>query len=365
MSETNITIPLQSSIVKAAKFLETTQWPGGFWIDFELYVGMSNQWVTAYVAHCLARAVPGSPALAEAIAYLLRTELPASGWGFNRHVPPDGDSTANAVYLLARYGRQSLESSDLLRFAQTLASFQSESDGGFVTYKPRPVSPEEEKPAFMYEGSGWTISHLSVAGLAAVALLAIDLSFPQALFQPHRQKAAEYTRRMQEPGGYWEDHWWADRVYGTYWAARFLASNSPVADQNDAARLERAKDWLAQVVYPDGAWGDGYGGLGGAFYTALAVSTLLLEAGCGVRLASESRFAPLARRGLECLLEMQDQDGGWPSVPMLLTPVPEVLVPWESQHPSSRQAVADQNRLFTTATALAALARGQDWLARS
>jgi squalene cyclase len=365
MSETSITAKLRASIVKAAKFLETGQWPGGFWIDFELYVGMSNQWVTAYVAHCLARAVPQSPALAPAMSYLLRTELPASGWGFNRHVPPDGDSTANAVYLLARYGREFLDPSDLLRCARTLASFQSEGDGGFVTYKARQVRPGEEKPAFMYESSGWTISHLSVTGLAAVALLAFDAASAEAVFHPHRQRAAGFIRKTQEPGGYWEDHWWHDRVYGTYWAARFLATNPPTQDQDDFARLEKAKDWLAQVVHPDGAWGDGYGGAGAAFYTALAVSTLLLESICGVALVSEDRYASLARSGLECLLEMQGQDGGWPCVPMLLTPVPEVLIPWESQHPSSRQAVADQNRLFTTATALVALARGRDWLARS
>jgi len=326
---------------------------------------MSNQWVTAYVAHCLARAVPGSPALAPAITYLLRTELPTSGWGFNRHVPPDGDSTANAVYFLARYGRDFLDPSDLLRCAHTLASFQSEGDGGFVTYKARPARPGEEKPAFMYESSGWTISHLSVTSLAAVALLAFDLASADGVFRPYRQRAAEFIRKTQEASGYWEDHWWQDRVYGTYWAARFLATNPPEVGQDDVARLERAKDWLAQVVHTDGAWGNGLDGDAAAFYTSLAVSTLLLETGCGVPLALESRFASLARRGLECLLEMQEQDGGWPTVSMLLTPVPEVVVPWESQHPSSHQAVPDQNRLFTTATTLVALARGRDWLARS
>lgn len=374
MSLTNIAPSLQRSIDLAIDYLETSQWPGGFWIDFELYVGMSNQWVTAYVAHCLARARRTSPAITKAIAYLQRTELEAGGWGYHREVPPDGDSTANVVYLLARYHRKALERAEILRCAAILLSFQSVENGGFVTYRSRPAAHDGSQPAFMYQGSGWTIAHLSVTGLAVVALLATD----RKAFRSQIEQGCKFIRKMQTSAGYWEDHWWQDRIYGTYWAARALTTNASSASENiplagdsqvnisgDHERARLAQRWLLQAIETDGGWGNGKGGTSSAFYTGLAISTLLLPAGivCSPLSATERAHANTAvYQGLQWLVEAQLPDGSWPSVPMLLTPVPEVLVPWESDHPSSHQAVADQNRLFTTATVVATLARALDWL---
>ena len=81
------------------------QWPGGYWIDFNLMIGMSSHWVTAYVAHCLNEAKPASPAILKAHSWLIETELSEGGWGFNRDVPPDADSIANVLLFFARSNR--------------------------------------------------------------------------------------------------------------------------------------------------------------------------------------------------------------------------------------------------------------------
>lgn len=347
MSETIMDLPLDNVIERACLFLEKWQWPGGFWIDFELVVGMSSQWVTAYISHCLAQANANSSALAPANKWLLQTQLEEGGWGYNRDIPPDGDSTANAVLFLAGYGRTNLSEEVLDHAAETLLTFRSNNDGGFMTYRPIPHIPGEEKHKFMFEGSGWCISHLSVTALAAVALHKVN----PVKFRHVLKEAAVFIKQRQDPAGFWDDHWWLDRIYGTYWSSRFLNS------MGDRISPQRAIDWLVRNNQDGKAWGNGLGSQPSPYHTALALSTLML-------LDSPPRVHQLIKNGIAWLIENQRADGGWTSVPILLTVIPEIHEPWRSTDASSRQAVADQYSLFTSATVLVALVNYRDFRVR-
>ena len=336
-------MPLSTVIERACSFLEKYQWPGGYWIDFELVVGMSSQWVTAYISHCLAQANANSAALARAYQWLLHTRLEDGGWGYNRDLPSDGDSTANTIFFLAGYDRNNVSEEVLEGAAETLLTFRSQEDGGFITYRPVQSTPGEDRHKFRFEGSGWCISHLSVTAMAAVALHKVNpIKYRHVL-----QDVAAYIQQHQNPAGFWDDHWWLDRIYGTYWASRFLDW------MGDKVTHQPAINWLISINQDGEAWGNGLGGEPSPYHTALALSTLLLD--------GSPRVHQLIDRGIAWLIENQRADGGWTSVPILLTPEPDIHEPWLSTHISSRKAVPDQYSLFTSATVLLALANYRDF----
>ena len=332
---------LEKAIKNACRFLERSQWPGGFWIDFELAVGMSSQWVTAYIAHSLALAGGSKETLTQSRDWLVRTQFNEGGWGFNRHVPPDADSIANVLLFFSNFDRK--DETFLNKAADFLKTFQTTSDGGFKTYRSRSLRPGETQVEFLYEDSGWCISHLSVTALAAEALIGVSKTNHDKVLQP----AANFIRSQQTRQGYWNCYWWLDPMYGTYRAARTLSL------LGDETGPRKAAKWLADSCRNDGGWGGHLNGNAAPFFTALAVSTLML-------LHDERAFQPFIRRGVAWLLDTQRDDGSWDSVPVLLTPVPQVRVPWEETDPSCTAAVPDQNRLFTTATVLAALTSYHD-----
>jgi squalene cyclase len=315
------------------------QWPGGYWIDFNLMIGMSSHWVTAYVAHCLNEAKPASPAILKAHSWLIETELSEGGWGFNRDVPPDADSIANVLLFFACSNRSASDKNLSLNIGNKLLSYQSAVDGGFATYLPRPTRSDKPESRFIYSGSGWCISHLSVTALAALALWTVDSVF----YEQNLFAAASYIRQRQNELGFWEDHWWYGRTYGTYWATLFLHN------MGESEALARAQGWLLESASRP-AWGNGLGGNPSAFHTALALATLMIN-------PNTTSIREAINAGIAWLLGNQLEDGSWPSVPILLTPIPEILNPHQSSHPSSKDAVADQHRQFTTATVLTCITR--------
>ena len=338
MADINITFILDNAIDRACQFLERSQWPGGFWIDFELAVGVSSQWVTAYVAQSLVQAIGSQQAIAQACDWLIRTQFEGGGWGFNRHVPPDADSIANVLLFFSKLKHEIPDETFLEKIADFLTTFQTTGDGGINTYRSRPPRPSEVQVEFLYEESGWCISHLSVTALAAEALFSVN----KAKYKNTIQTAAEYIKKQQTAQGYWNCYWWYGPLYSTYRAARTLSL------MDDGNNLQRAAHWVAETCQSDGGWGNHLGGNSTPFFTALAVSTLML-------VHEKPIQQHLIQQGIAWLLDTQQSDGSWESVPMLLTPIPQVRVPWEEKDPSCFTAVPDQNRLFPTATVLSAL----------
>jgi hypothetical protein len=111
----------------------------------------------------------------------------------------------------------------------------------------------------------------------------------------------------------------------------------------------QAWHWLQSGQQPNGGWGYTVGETAAQpINTAIALRALL----------PADAPANVTRRAAEWLLAAQEQDGGWPSCPILRFPRPEVLAPWADPNfpemePGSRRD--DNNRLFTTATVLQAL----------
>lgn len=310
------------SLGRGTAFLLANQGRDGLWRDFLTPAGEASGWVTGYVGTALHLAAPDAPALDRTAGTLVATQNADGGWGYNEAVPTDADSTAWALLFLARTGRND---SSCQRAATCLIQYQSAEDGGVPTYRdPGPIR------RYMGVGrwtrfDGWCRPHTEVTAVAGRAL---------AETSPEQAAAAwRFVRSQQRPDGSWSSYWWFSPHYATLQAVELAAQ------VGDREALDRAAAWVRRSPYHD------------AFTTALSLSVLAMAGETG---------EPMAR-ALSRLAELQQEDGSWPSQPMLRIPLPGDRDPNRARRrrirPGKGFLVHDQHRTFTTATCVASLAR--------
>jgi hypothetical protein len=297
-----------ASIVRALEYLCCAQSRAGFWSEWQLPPGESRMWTTAYIGYRLSSlANSHRSAVAEhldrAAAWLCACGFPNGGWGYSDQTGPDADSTSLAILFLSRLKQPVSE--DSLR---CLAEFQ-QSDGGFATYTPA------------WSWGAWTESHPEVT---AAALLAALTARPCS--DPGIARGLDYLRGRQRADGLWNSFWWTSCLYATEAALAVLNS----ADEPLETRRLLAS--LGQVSPA------------GAFEVALLL-LCLIRTGC----ERESLCAENAR----ALFSAQLPDGSWPACPMLRLTSREISEPWAVR--DAGPVFDDERRLFTTATAAAAL----------
>jgi hypothetical protein len=264
-------------------------------VDFQLPVGPADRWVTAYVAFALAEAGSlGAGALqSEACRWLEQNRGP-EGWGYNAGTPDDADSTSLASLALRAAGRPAApETLDFLRRC-------SRENGGVSTYPPG-TSP----------GGAWCESAPDVTPVC-VAARGFDASWRTAL---------DWLLETQRPDGFWNSYWWTTPLYTGWWVMRVFGASMP--------KIHRAKLVDAAKSLP----------VQGAFEQALRI-LLLSEAG-----------EPVSAHGL---IALQNPDGSWPASAWLRLARPEIADPW--RRIDSGACFLDHGRVFTTATALLAVA---------
>ena len=339
---------LAEALARGVRFLEKAQTADGRWLDFRFrfIVGdrdvISSQWVTAYVGQALTRVGAEAAALERARDWLASHAHPGGGWGFSLATPADADSTANVVHFLSHWREVPPWDAALAGACTSLLRYWDEAEAGFRTY--RPAERTSLNGWVSYPGSSWCDVHLSVTALAAWALHASG----DARHRPLIEACARAVRAQQRPEGFWEAYWWQGRTYSTFHAARLLSLSA-----EDAEPVARAARWVSGAQRATGGWGNGTEGEAAPFHTALALSTLLLDGG-------RTRHGPALLAGLRWLLSAQQPDGSWANVPTMRMPRPEVHRPWEDPEGCLLPLLTDRNRLFTTATVVAALADFRD-----
>jgi len=300
-----------SALAGAIAHLVAAQRADGAWRDFEALEGGSDEWVTGYVGAALA-AQPdpaGRAAARAAWAWLAPRARADGGWGFHDRTPPDADSTAWALRLAAALGE---DASPAARRARAFLARHRRPGGGVASYRdPEALGRFLGAPAGT-DFSGWTASHTCVT--AACAGLA-DVS--------------GYLRETQRRDGAWAGYWWCDDAYATALAAEALARTAPGDGDDAKTALDAALAWAAET--PADA---------GAFALACRLRVLRLAPAFGA-----------TRRALrERLIAAQRADGGFAGTARLRIPAPA--------GGGTPSVLVDDRGLFTTATALAALAAG-------
>jgi squalene-hopene/tetraprenyl-beta-curcumene cyclase len=126
---------------------------------------------------------------------------------------------------------------------------------------------------------------------------------------PRVQKALDYLYREQEEDGSWFGRWGVNYLYGTWQVLRGLAR---IGEDMQAERIQRAVQWLQSVQNEDGGWGETCASYEPGHPKANGPSTPSQTAWAlmGLFNAGDTSSAA-ARRGVEYLLNNQDDHGTW------------------------------------------------------
>lgn len=322
-----------SAIQRAADFLVTTQRSNGSWCDFDTLAGESTEWVTAYVALSMADPAfsPEEGAVKRAIKWLLSRPFYRTGWGYNRHVPVDADSTAWVLRLLQAKGR---EGHWKARMAKWFLSSCQTTDGGIRTYgsdfRIRIYTRLNRKVSM----KGWCNAHVCVTANAA------------AVNGPHRAKAISFIMENQNLDGSWSPYWWRDKSY--------LVSLALDCLEKGTVERANAVEWCCEQIREPNE--------------CKKLGTFYVASLCDVLLREGNLFLGYARPLIHWILSEQLSDGSWEaSAAMRIPPTyltnPDNFDNWTVGGKGGGSIVLDQHRNYTTATVIRCLSHFKNVLA--
>ncbi len=305
----------------------------GSWQCFETLAGKSDEWVTAYIGCCLGSMEDKEAcSLAEkAHRFLSRRRFFSQGWGFNRIVPSDADSTAWSLRL-----NEILKKQNPLRRkykkAQRLLLKHVNASNAVCTYRREGPIRHFTRLKKEISFDGWCGPHTCVT--AAVANLEAQ-QFSLAL---------DFLRNSQSSDGSWTAYWWTDPEYVTGLAVAALFRSKPSDKCVQAAfawAFERMKekDFVSTFLFPQGS----------CFATAWIIYLL-----------SFSNERSSISRVVEWLLSQQRVDGSWNPSATLRIPPPNCIDPenypsWSIDGKGGGSIIIDKNSVFTTSSVLFAL----------
>ena len=298
--------PLHAKAIHAIDYLISKQKNNGSWCDYCLPVGESDQWVTAFTGLGVAQISRklgyqnGFDAAHRAARFLQDFQEYDSGWGYNRHVGVDADSTAHAIRLFRELNIP-VETKD-----EECLMAHYDGSGGFSTYRV---------------DSMWGNPHPDVTASAGLAL-------NDRALQHIREDLLRYCSEVRLPNGIWPTFWWRNHQYGTFYMLELherIGALSSIGHYELSVKIQSCFDL---------AWTIG----------------IVLLYGCGASSTGQM---------LEVLWQMQQPSGAWPESPSLRVTDPTCRHPWICPEGSY---YADINRTITTSSVLRILARIDKWL---
>jgi len=126
---------------------------------------------------------------------------------------------------------------------------------------------------------------------------------------PAVQRALEFVKSNQEPDGCWWGRWGVNYIYGT-----FLALNGLLFMGEDMNRpgIRKAVGWLENCQNADGGWGETCESYAKPELRGQGVSTASQTAWAILGLvAGGEASGPVAKKGVEFLLQRQNEEGTW------------------------------------------------------
>lgn len=289
----------------------------GYWHDFTLAPGNSDEWVTGYVGTRLHPITGTSPELLESWEALrARAQWRGVGWAYNGYVPQDADSTTWVLRFAAALGI----SDDVTHQArESLEDFRHE-NGMLGTYGPTEAIRAFIGATDVRSFAGWTAAHACVTGAAAGLAGMVP-----------RNTLLD----CQGPDGRWHSYWWEEDAFATALVVESLP---------DRAARDRAGRWVVEQL----------NSLSGKNSFSIAN---LIHAACSAGFATDPRVTAAAAH----LADSGLPDGSWLSGARMRVPDPADQDPdsnrtWIEGGRIERAVVSDKRRIFTTVTVVHALA---------
>lgn len=289
---------LRSGIAHGARFLERAQRADGSLRGFFLYPGASSSWLTAHVCFVLEGVSELEGLMRRAAHYLARHGAEDGGWGYNRHVAVDCDSTAQALMVLQRFA---LPYPSFL--IHDLAAAQA-AGGGYPTYVP----PTADAPR-----DGWQTVH------AEVSAMVLECLRRAGGFDARVTRCTAWLAEVCDTGVL-RSYWWSDPAYALWLQARVGLLSAQAAP-------------ALQALLASGC----------------ACPQLPMALSAALRLDDHEFDCALATRRI---LAAQLADGSWPCAPCLRVTDNRVF---DASPEAAGLVAADKRRVFATAHAVAAL----------
>ena len=151
----------------------------------------------------------------------------------------------------------------------------------------------------------------------------------------------DFIRQTQSSEGYWNSYWSNGKLLGTYYCVEALSLLGV-----DGNRISKALEWLSKQQTKEGGWNNGVEEQITSYDTSLALISLMVQF---------EKYKTQIKKGIEWLVKNQLNDGSWEAFPFMTIPAP-----WDETQintPKILKAVADDNRIFTTATVLKSLSK--------
>lgn len=292
------------AIDAAVDFLLAARNQAGWWQDYDGFrEGISDEWVTAYIAHAMDES--GIVRMQSAVkrAWFLLSKRVRAGWGWNYLQPADADSTLWSLRLASRLGEINSSSAEAgLAFLR-----QHLQAAGISTYIPEHYRPWSKDATI---NPGWYEPHMCVTAVAAN-------------FAPLGDAPLAALRTNQYADGSWQGYWWKSPVYTTAHAAEALYR---FGTGNDRERFETAAAWMSNRIDKTTM----------PFEQALMLRLLSLQ---------PDKYRTQIEGLKESLLASQNDDGSWPGSAELAIP----------NAAGQEVAACDKRRLLTSATVVCSL----------
>ncbi|NIG55371.1 prenyltransferase/squalene oxidase repeat-containing protein [Chitinophaga sp. Cy-1792] len=308
------------AISKGTDFILSNQQQSGWWKDYYVSIGTSDEWVTAYVACHLARLndAKSQRALHRAWKILKTRYRENEGWGFNALIPTDADSTI-WTWLFAVTAQFSHEF-PTAGFS-IMHAYQDE-EGGVISYslngRVGRITREQNHNYF----NGWQIPHFCVTAAYALA---------------GEQLAIEYLLKHQKPEGYWYSYWWKGPEYATAISTEALYNKNA---EKYREIIIAAVNWAmnhAQLALNSH--------LPNPFKLALLLKTILCSP---AKIEKKELLSAMVCH----LLHTQEASGSWPASAEMRMPDPD-----NTKHEADENIkfFKDERKNFSTITILDAL----------
>ena len=298
---------------------------------------VSPVWDTAIAAIALADAdePADEPAVERAAEWLLSKEIrrggdwrvrrpgiEPTGWHFQyaNGFYPDIDDTAMVLMALLRGGKaDEPRYAAAVQRATTWLLAMRNKDGGWAAFD---VDIDNEVLTKVPFADHNAMLDPSCADITARVIEALgDLGF--ATDHPAVRKGLDYLWRTQEPEGCWYGRWGVNYIYGTW---QVLQGLKAIGQPMDHPALVRAADWLESVQQGCGGWGEtcrtyddpSLKGTGNPTPSQTAWAVLGL-------IAAGRADGPAVARGIQYLVDAQNEDGSWDEAEFTGTGFPRVF----------------------------------------
>jgi len=285
---------------------------------------LSPVWDTAIVVIALHESgVPEShPFLKKATSWLLDKEIrfrgdwqyknevdvEPSGWAFEfeNKWNPDVDDTAMVLMALRKVPTDDIARRDAAfkRGLEWMMTFQCK-DGGWAAFDKDCTKNILTKVPFADHNA---MLDPECADITAriIELLGYE-KFP--VTHPQIERAIQYLRNNQESDGSWYGRWGVNYVYGTWQVLRGLHALNLNMHED---WLLQARQWLESVQHSDGGWGERCNTYDDPVFKGQGPSTASQTAWAVMALCTfGDPMRPSLQRGIQYLVDTQNNDGSW------------------------------------------------------